>query len=622
MRITMPVKIECNRFLKSAYQTDGFCYQGVFKGMKAKGIILCLIIFLAGCAVTPAPIPVTDRFQQAQRDIKELFASQENLPGVLDFNQALARGLKYNLDYRIKLVNNALQAGQLTVAEMTMFPSLTTTGSLYKRNNTYASFGVTSSGQPTDVLTSTPNTIRSLREGLSWNILDFGVSYVKAKQQGDRVLIAKEESRKQLQQLAQDIRIAYWKAYSAQQLFGEVTAFQKELLKAKITLDIALRDKVVPKEEILNFQAALLQSDRNLIQLKYKLDKATLDLKHLLNIPLDQKIILAPPPGAISNIQDLHDLDFRKLDAITLVNRPELRGQDYQKHIAQLGVKLAIVQALPGITLNEGWNYNSNKYLVNTQWVDRSIDVSWNLLNLASLPATYSAANTQIKYEQLKLMALTLTVLTETRYAYAHYDSVSKEYHVAHRLTENANALYTLMKNRNLSSLASNQQVIIAKLHAITARMDEDLVLADLSTALGELYLSAGFDILPLNITGKPIAETTAMIKQNFAVQNIRDFKSYVNNTYNELFGNNQPYTLQLFGSYHLASIKNLQKQLNIENRSTLGRTQHNGQDWYVLTYGKYANAEQASQNIHALPDNMRKMTPWVRNTGELTWVG
>jgi outer membrane protein TolC len=590
--------------------------------MQVKGLILCLTVLLTGCAVTPAPIPVVDRFAQAQHDVKELFATQEHFTSTLDFNQALARGLKYNLDYRIKLVNNALQAGQLTVAEMTMFPSLNTTGSLYKRNNAYASFGITPNGQPTDVLTSTPNTLRSLREGLSWNILDFGVSYVKAKQQGDRVMIAKEESRKQLQQLSQDIRISYWKAYSAQQLFSQVVEFQQELSKAKSNLEKALRDKVIPKEQILNYQAALLQSDRDLIQLKYKLDKATLDLKHLINIPLDQKIILAPPPDAISNVQDLHDVDFRKLDAITLVNRPELIGQNYQKHIAQLGVKLAIVQALPGITLNEGWNYNSNKFLINPVWVDRSIDVSWNLLNLASLPATYNAANTQVKYEQLKLMALTLTVLTETRYAYAHYDSVAKEYIVAHKLTENAEALYTLMKNRRRASLASEQEVIISKLHTITARMDENLVLADVSTALGELYVSAGFDILPLNIAGKPLAETTAMIKQNFTSQGIRDFKAYVNNTYTELFKENKPYTLQVFGSYDLATIKNLRKQLNVEETSHYGQTKHNGRDWYILTYGTYANSQQANTNIHALPEKIRKLSPWVRNTEEVRWIG
>jgi outer membrane protein TolC len=589
--------------------------------MQVKGLVLCLVVLLTGCAVAPAPIPVSDRFEQAQRDVKQLFASQEKLTNTLDFNQALARGLKYNLDYRIKLVNDALQAGQLTVAEMTMFPSLTTTGSLYKRNNTYASFGITPNGQPTDVLTSTPDTLRSLREGLSWNILDFGVSYVKAKQQGDRVMIAKEESRKQLQQLAQDIRIAYWKAYSAQQLFGEVVEFQKELNQSKTNLEIALRDKVVPKEQILNYQAALLQSDRSLIQLKYKLDKATLDLKHLLNIPLDQKIVLAPPPDAF-NIQDLHDLDFRKLDAITLVNRPELSGQDYQKHIAELGVKLAIVQALPGITLNEGWNYNSNKFLLNTTWVDRSIDVSWNLLNLASLPANYEATKLQVKYEQLKLMALTLTVLTETRYAFAHYDSVSKEYLVAHKLTQNAEDLYTLMKNRHRASLASEQEVIIAKLHAITARMDENLVLADVSTALGELYISAGFDILPLNIAGKPVVEATAMIKQNFKEQGMRDFKSYVSHTYAELFKTNQPYTLQVFGSYDLTTIKHLQKELNIQETSQYGQTKRNGRDWYILTYGKYASSEKANTHINALPEKIRKLSPWARNTEEVRWIG
>jgi outer membrane protein TolC len=139
------------------------------------GLILCLLYFLTACAVTPQPISVNERYEEAKTDIKQLFAQQQPFAGKLDFYEALARGLKYNLDYRIKLVNNALQAGQLKVAMFTMFPSVNASGSVYARNNQYASSGITSAGSPTDVLNSTPNTVRSARMGLSWNILDFGL---------------------------------------------------------------------------------------------------------------------------------------------------------------------------------------------------------------------------------------------------------------------------------------------------------------------------------------------------------------------------------------------------------------------------------------------------------------
>lgn len=505
--------------------------------MQRKGVILCLVMsLLSACSVTPKPVPVTDRYQEAQNDLQALFREQPPLIGKLNFEEALARGLKYNLDYRIKLVNTALQAGQLQLARYMMFPSLNFSGSWYTRNNDFASSGITSTGQATDVLNSTPRTLRTARLGLTWNVLDFGLSYVKAKQQGERVLISEEESRKQLQQLSQEVLLAYWNAYSAQQLVKETKEFQTILERAKRKLSIAIHDKSVPKENLLNFQASLLEGNRRMVQLEFKYDKAMLDLKHLINLPLDQQVVLAPPPLTARKIRSLRHLDFAKLDAITLVSRPELRSQKYQERIAKLGIKAAILQALPGIPLNYGWNYNSNKYLVNLRWLDRSMDVSWNLLNLVSLPTSLNTAKAQVEYEKLKLMALTLTVLTETRYAYTHYQTLSKEYDVAHKQTINAEELYVLTKNREQASLASMQQVILAKLRAITTKMDENLLLADLSTALGELYLSMGTDIISVDMDNPSLSVVAKTIKQNFALQNTMDLSNYVNNTYNELF--------------------------------------------------------------------------------------
>lgn len=505
--------------------------------MQKKGAILCLLSFLSACSVTPKPIPVPDRYEQAKNDLKQLFSEQPNLVGKLNFEQALARGLKYNLDYRIKQVNTALQAGQLKLAEFMMFPSLNTSGSIYTRNNDFATVGTTDSGQTADVLNPTPRTLRSARLGLTWNVLDFGLSYVKAKQQGNRVLISEEESRKQLQQLAQDVMLAYWNAYSAQELVKQTEEFQIILEHAQKKLSIAVRDRSIPKENLLNFQASLLEGNRRLVQLEYKYEKAMLDLKHLISLPLDQKVLLDPPPAIVGQVQTFQHLDFAKLDAITLVNRPELRSQKYQEQIAKLGIKATILQALPGIPLNYGWNYNSNQFLVNARWLDRSMDFSWNLLNLISLPTSYSTAQAQAEYEKLKLMALTLTVLTESRYAYTHYLTLSKEYNIAHKQTINAQELYKLTKNRERASLASTQQVILAKLRAITTKMDEDLLSADLSTALGQLYLSMGSDIIRIDMDNASLTAVSQTIKQNFALQNTMDLSRYVDNTYKELFG-------------------------------------------------------------------------------------
>jgi len=507
--------------------------------MVKKGIVFLSFLLLSAC-VTSQPDTVEQRYAEAQLNLKKIFSQQHNLPRDLDFYEALARGLKYNLDYRIKLANTALQTGQLELAEFAMFPVLNATGSLYTRSNDLATTGITTSGALTDVLISTPRTLRSARIAMSWNILDFGMAYVRAKQQGERVLIAQEESRKQLQLLAQDILVAYWNAYSIQELINNTYEFERELLKAKQKLENAMLDKTIPKEGILQFEEAVLNGNRQMIQLKNKYDKAMITLKRLLNLPLDQHYILARPPTALIKTQNLAAVDFRKLDAISLVNRPELRGQQYQIRIAKHGVLATIFQALPGITLNYGWNYNSNQFLVNNKWIDRSIDASWNLLNLATLPSSLKTANTQIEYEKLKSMALTLTVLTETRSAYYNCQNLSEEYAIIQQQVANANAIYTLTHHRQHASLASDQQVILSKIHWITVKMDENLVLADMSTAVGQLYLSAGFDVLPLDINNLPLPRITKIIRTHFESQSDMDFKQYVDLTYQRLFNVNR----------------------------------------------------------------------------------
>lgn len=503
--------------------------------MVRTGLLTLSFLLLTGC-VTSQPDSMDQRYREAKNNVRKLFCQQQHPPRKIDYYQALARGLKYNIDYRVKLANTALQSGQLELAEFAMLPTLTATGSLYTRNNDLASNGVTSTGQLTDVLIATPRTLRSARVALSWNLLDFGMAYVRAKEQSERVLIAREESRKQLQLLAQDILVSYWDAYSAQELQKNTIEFQKELMTAKRKLDQAIVDKTIPQEGILQYEEAILNGKRQSIKLKNTYLKAIINLKRLLNLPLDCDYVLAPPPPSLIKISNFNCLDFCKLDAVALVNRPELRGQSYQTRIAKHGVMGVIIQALPGFTLNQGANYNSNQFLVNQKWLDRSVDVAWNLLNLASLPTAIKSAKAQVQFEKLKSMALTLTVLTEIRAAYFNTQNLLEEYNVVQKQVANANAMYMLAHHRYRASLGSNQQVILAKIHLITAKMEENLLIGDMSTAIGQLYLSAGFDVIPLDINNLSLDRIECLVRQHVGFQYQTSFTEYVDLTYHRLF--------------------------------------------------------------------------------------
>lgn len=504
--------------------------------MLRKMIAIALCTTMTACSIAPQPLSLNERYKKAQETMAFLTPSKPDSPPLhLDYYDALARTVKYNLDYRLKLVNLALQAGQLDVAVYTMFPALNVSGTVYSRNNDYQVSGITAQGVSTGLATSTPRTLRTARVAMSWNILDFAMNYVKAKQQADRVLIAQEESRKQLQELGRDLLAAYWTAYSAQELLAETQDFKRILAKSKKLLDHALHDKMIPQENVLNYQAALLDGERKIIQLQYKYDKAILDLKHLLFLPVDQKLVLAPPPAELFAPQNLRLMNLQKLDAVTLAYNPQLRGQNYQERIAKFGLRTVLLQALPAFTLNGGWNYDSNQFLLNNKWLDRSADLAWNLLNLISLPAAYHSAKIQVQYENIKAEALTMAALTGERYAFKHYVTVNEEYQLAHKQTENASALYTLNKNRKAASLASSQQVILAKVKKMSAKMDEDLLLSELSAALGELYLSIGTDIVPDEVLFRNSEEAKTILREQ--LKRNHNFVYYINQKYEELLG-------------------------------------------------------------------------------------
>ncbi len=81
-------------------------------------------------------------------------------------------------------------------------------------------------------------------------------------------------------------------------------------------------------------------------------------------------------------------------------------------------------------------------------------------------------------------------------------------------------------------------------------------------------------------------------------------------------------YTLQIFGSYKLDDVKQLQSRLKLQDKTHYALTQHNGRDWYILAYGKYPAVSKAKFAKNNMPQKAQKLNPWIRNTGELRWVG
>ena len=146
----------------------------------------------------------------------------------------MARALKYNLDYRVELFEKSLRATELDLSHYSLLPKIIGGVGFDRRNNFNASSSF-------NLVTNTPNfgastsRDRQLRERdleISWDILDFGLSYVRARQTADKVLIAEETKRKIVNRIIEDVRTAYWRAVSAERLAARLRLLEGRTKRA------------------------------------------------------------------------------------------------------------------------------------------------------------------------------------------------------------------------------------------------------------------------------------------------------------------------------------------------------------------------------------------------------
>ncbi len=120
----------------------------------------------------------------------------------------MARAVKYNLEARLKVMEEAAKR-QVDLATFDMLPRMALSAGYAGRDNISAS---SSESVQTGTQSLEPSTSQDRDRGVAdltmvWNVLDFGVAYVSAKQQGDQRLIVQERRRKVVHTIIQDVTL-------------------------------------------------------------------------------------------------------------------------------------------------------------------------------------------------------------------------------------------------------------------------------------------------------------------------------------------------------------------------------------------------------------------------------
>jgi outer membrane protein, multidrug efflux system len=332
---------------------------------------------------------------------------------------------------------------------------------------------------------------------LSWNLLDFGVSYFSARQQSDRVLIGHEERRKVIQTLLQDVRRAFWRAASAQRLSHQIAdsieAAEAALPNARKVETEGLRSPV----DSLRYQKALLDLIRQLEGAQALLTVSKIELAQLINLPPDQPYSLAVPHDL--RLDSVH-VPIGQMEETALLLNPDIRELSYQKRISVDETHKALLKLLPGITFSYDPNYDSNSFLVNHYWATSAVRLGGYLSNLLTFPVTYRRAENAEHLADLKREAMSMAVLAKLHIAYQQYLDASRAFRRAQQVADVDQRLYEQIRNRNATDVGGDLERISAQVSAEISQLQRYQAYAETQAALGRVYAALGIDPLPEDV--------------------------------------------------------------------------------------------------------------------------
>ncbi|WP_233151674.1 TolC family protein [Pelomonas sp. KK5] len=456
------------------------------------------------------PITADENRARAEDLLARHTAGQEPVARPIDLYEAMARAIKYNLDYRVEVMTHALRSSELEMKRYEMLPRAVAGLNWSSRSNDSggSSRSLLTGKQSLESSTSSERSVLDVDLNLSWDVLDFGLSYVRARQAGNEVLIAEEHKRKALVRIIEDVRTAYWRAVSAQRMLGRVMMLQlateDALRLARQQADGATTAPLAP----LSYQREILSIRRDAQGLMRDLVTAKQQLAALMNLPPETEYELVLPERDIERAPlTMGAADMLKL---AIANRPELREVAYQLRNNDWETTASKLRALPSLKLVLGVNWNSNDYLYNQAWLNAGAQASWSLMNVFRLPADLRRVDAQGALLDQRALALTTAVGVQVYVARARYEMRREELQTAGDIYRVQRAIMAQIDAGYEVGKLSRQTLIREQLNNVVSEIRYDVALADLQNAFANLYSSMGVDIVDGQVSSNDSVDALA----------------------------------------------------------------------------------------------------------------
>lgn len=461
---------------------------------KMPTIAVLALLALSGCAVVqPVPLQNATLVAQGAADRQTSQKDVAPLSGQLSLEESLARALKYNLDRRSKMMEEALAFQQLDVSNLDMLPRLLAQAGYTDRDNDR----ITLSRNPDGTINNNRVTTQDSRHtvyslGLTWSMLDLGVGYYNSLQQAERVQIAAEKRRKSMHLLMQDVRSAYWRAYSAQKLRAEVQHTTDLAEEALVDSRKAEAERLRNPVDALRYQRQILENLRLLEAVDAELATAKIELAALINAPLGQELQLVEPSAALDRTP--LEIPAAVLEETAIRQNPDIREYHHNAKIAREETRKTLARLFPNLTFNYGAYYDTDSYQVNNNWREAGIQLSFNLFNLFTGPTQMKLADAGVALADQRRIATQMAVLAQVHLARQQYANALKQYQRADAIWQTDARIAEHIKNREAAQSQSKLDVVANQTTSILSLLRRYQAMSQLQAAEARLQATLGVE--------------------------------------------------------------------------------------------------------------------------------
>jgi len=502
--------------VENSMQPGDHAQKGKYRMFKNTVLAVAMGSALAGCTVASEPLTDAELALNAEANLAAVTENQEPVTQPISLYEAMARAVKYNLDHKVEMFAAQLANQRTNLARSDMLPDLVANGHYSNRNNDPFTFSRSITGVPS-VNPSTSREEENTTGDLtfSWHILDFGMSYARARQASDNALIAEENKRKVINRIMEEVRTAYWRAVTADRLLNGFHKLEHRVNRAVANSEKLKRQGVTSPIAALTYQRELVDIKRQIQRLQRELRTAKIELAALMNLRPGENYSLVIPKRRLKSIS--LEIPGEEMTRLALQNRSEIRELGYSDRINQREAEIALLELLPGIQLYAGLNGDSNSFLLNNDWVGWGARASWNAMKVFAYPVKKRVLELETDLIKQRALAMTMAIMTQVEVARANYkylrksaETAAQYYNIQHQIVHKARASAR-------ADATSEQTLIREEMNNLIASAQYDIAYAELQNAFARIYSTIGVDPYDEHFnTDQSVSDITTALKQTW----------------------------------------------------------------------------------------------------------